>query len=69
MEYLTVREVASKWNLSERRLQTMCNEGQISGVKRFGKSWAIPSDAKKPEDKRVKSGKYIKLKEHGADKT
>lgn len=27
MEYLTVREVAMKWNLSERRLQTMCNEG------------------------------------------
>ena len=54
MEYLTVREVAMKWNLSERRLQTMCNEGLILGVKRFGKSWAIPSDAKKPEDKRVK---------------
>ena len=69
MEYLTVREVAMKWNLSERRLQTMCNEGLILEVKRFGKSWAIPSDAKKPEDKRVKSGKYIKLKEQGADKT
>ena len=63
MEYLTVREVAMKWNLSERRLQTMCNEGLILGVKRFGKSWAIPSDAIKPEDKRVKSGKYIKHKE------
>jgi hypothetical protein len=69
MEYLTVREVAMKWNLSERRLQTMCNEGLILGVKRFGKSWAIPSDAKKPEDKRVKSGKYIKHKKQGADKT
>ena len=67
MEYLTVREIATEWNLSERRLQTMCNEGLIPGVKRFGKSWAIPSDAKKPEDKRVKSGKYIKAKRQGAD--
>ena len=32
----------------------------IEGVVKFGHSWAIPRDAKKPQDKRIKSGKYIK---------
>ena len=57
---MTVREASEKWNLSERRLQTMCNEGLIEGVVKFGHAWAIPRDAVKPVDKRIKSGKYIK---------
>ena len=60
MEFITVREAAQKWNLSERRLQTMCNEGLIKDVIKFGHSWAIPKNAEKPIDKRIKSGKYIK---------
>jgi hypothetical protein len=60
MEFITVREAAEKWGLSERRLQTMCNEGVIPGVVKFGHAWAIPVDAQKPADKRIKSGKYIK---------
>lgn len=60
MEFITVKQAAEKWNLSERRLQTMCNEGKIPGVKKFGHAWAIPYNAEKPVDKRIKSGKYIK---------
>lgn len=60
MEFITVKEAAEKWGLSERRLQTMCNEGKIPGVVKFGHAWAIPNNAKKPVDKRIKSGKYIK---------
>ena len=60
MEFITVKEAAEKWGLSERRLQTMCNDGTLPGVKRFGHSWAIPADAERPVDKRIKSGKYIK---------
>lgn len=60
MDYMTVKEAAKKWNLSERRLQTICNEGMIPGVIKFGRSWAIPIDSEKPIDKRIKSGKYIK---------
>lgn len=60
MEYITVRDASVKWNLSERRLQTMCNEGLIDGVKKFGHAWAIPEDAEKPADKRIKTGKYVK---------
>ena len=60
MEFITVKEAAEKWGLSVRRLQTMCNEGIIPGVVKFGHAWAIPNDAEKPVDKRIKSGKYIK---------
>ena len=60
MEYMTVREASEKWNLSERRLQTMCNEGLIEGVVKFGHAWAIPRDAVRPVDKRIRSGKYVK---------
>ena len=62
MEYLTVKVIAEKWGISERRLQTMCKEGIVEGSKRFGRSWAIPEDAVKPVDRRIKSGKYMKDK-------
>lgn len=61
-KYITLSEAAKKWGISERRIRTLCSEGRIDGVTRFGRSWAIPEDAKKPADHRIKSGKYIKNK-------
>lgn len=60
MEYMTIKEASEKWGISERRIQTICNEGMVPGVIKFGHAWAIPRDATKPVDKRIKSGKYIK---------
>lgn len=60
MEFMTIQEAAEKWNLSVRRVQAICVEGKIPGTIKFGRSWAIPKDAEKPIDKRIKSGKYIK---------
>lgn len=57
---MTVSEVSKAWGICNRRIVTLCNEGRIEGVKKFGKSWAIPVDARKPQDERIKSGKYIK---------
>jgi len=54
MEYLTAKETAQKWGISERRVQVLCEQGRITGVQRLGKSWAIPSGAEKPIDKRLK---------------
>lgn len=54
MEYLTIKEVAKLWNISERRVSKLCCENRIVGAVKFGKSWAIPTDSKKPEDARVK---------------
>lgn len=62
MDFMTVKDAAEKWGLSERRLQAICSAGLIPGVMRFGHSWAIPIDAQKPKDHRIKSGNYIKSK-------
>ena len=45
MEFMTEKEAAAKWGLSERRLQTTYNEGMVPGVIKFGKAWSIPVDA------------------------
>ena len=50
MGSMSVKEAALKWNISERRVQKLCEEDRIPRVFRFGCTWAIPSDAKKPED-------------------
>ena len=60
MEYMTIKEAAEKWGLSVRRTQTICNEGMVEGVVKVGKAWAIPKEAERPVDKRIKSGKYKK---------
>lgn len=60
MEYLSLRQTAEKWGLSIRRVQTLCSMNRISGAVKIGSYWAIPSDAKKPKDERIKSGKYVK---------
>ncbi|SFG65437.1 hypothetical protein [Oribacterium sp. WCC10] len=57
-EYLDAREVAEKWELTVRYIQTLCRHGDIEGaIKREGK-WYIPVDSEKPEDHRITSGKY-----------
>ncbi len=60
MEYMTIKEAAEKWNISMRRVQTICNEGMVPGVTKFGHAWGIPKDVEKPADKRIKSGEYVK---------
>lgn len=52
MEYMTVQEAAKKWKISERLVQKYCAEGRIDGIRKFGKSWGIPSSAVKPQDPR-----------------
>ena len=59
-ETMMVKEAAMRWNVSERRVSTLCKEGKIQGAVKKGKQWSIPADADKPADSRVKSGAYIK---------
>ena len=60
MQYLSAKEAADKWGISDRRVQILCNQDRIPGVIRIGNIWGIPDDAEKPKDERVKSGRYIK---------
>ena len=64
MEYLSISQVAEKWRLSTRRINVVCSEGRILGATKIGSYWAIPADAEKPADARVKSGRYVKVKEN-----
>ena len=50
--YISAREASYKWGVSERRVHQYCQAGRIPGVTRFGRSWVIPADAKKPVDPR-----------------
>lgn len=54
MDAMSVKEASEKWGISERRVQKLCEEDRIPGVIRFGRSWAIPKDAEKPVDGRLK---------------
>lgn len=56
--YLTVNEIARKWEITPRRVQIMCADGTIPGVVKFGRSWAIPENTKRPVDGRVTTGEY-----------
>jgi len=54
MLYLDVKEMAQKWNLTERRVTALCRAGRIQGAVKNGKSWKIPSDSLTPLDGRTK---------------
>ncbi len=60
MKYLSVKQTSERWGLSTRRIQILCKEGRVPNAFIVGNSWAIPADAEKPKDNRIKSGKYIK---------
>lgn len=60
MKYLSVKQTSERWGISARRIQILCKEGRIPDAFIVGNSWAIPADAEKPKDNRIKSGKYIK---------
>lgn len=63
MEYLSIRQISEKWGISIRRIQVLCAKNRIPGATKIGSYWAIPADAEKPNDERIKSGKYIKEKQ------
>ena len=57
--YMSVKQAAEEWGISDRRVRILCSEGKIPGVIREGRSWKIPQDAKKPEDGRYRSAESL----------
>ena len=49
MNYITVKEAATKWGVTPRRVQVLCSTKKIKGAYRFGKSWMIPKSAVLPK--------------------
>ena len=58
MEYISVKEAAEKWGISERRIQRLCSEDRIEGVIRFNGVWAIPKKFQK--NHRIKESEEIR---------
>ena len=56
--YLSVREIAAKWKVSERWVNHY-REGCVPGAEHFVKTWAVSENAENPESQRpgVKAGK------------
>lgn len=52
--YISVNDAASKFNISKRRVQTLCEQGRISGANMVSGVWLIPKNASKPIDRRRK---------------
>jgi len=53
--FMTVKEAAEKWSISDRRVRILCAEGKIPGAYQQGRAWKIPANAEKPADGRYKS--------------
>lgn len=59
--FMTVKQAASKWGISDRRIRVLCSQGKIPGAYQEGRGWKIPIDADKPADGRYKSKESILL--------
>ena len=54
IQYMSAREAAEKWNISQRRVSILCSENRIPDVAMLGNMWLIPRNAEKPIDARMK---------------
>lgn len=52
MEFMSAREAADKWGISQRRVAVLCSENRIAGAAMVGNMWIIPACAEKPIDAR-----------------
>lgn len=57
--FITVKQTAEKWGISDRRIRVLCAEGKIPGAYQEGRIWKIPIDVQKPSDGRFKTTKSI----------
>ena len=53
LSYMSAKEAAEKWNISQRRVSVLASENRINGAMMVGNMWIIPSNADKPIDKRT----------------
>lgn len=53
LRFISAKEAAEKWNISQRRVSVLCSENRIKGAMMVGNMWIIPSNAEKPIDKRT----------------
>lgn len=57
MDWITTKEAAELWGVTTRRVQVLCDKGQIEGATKLGDIWVIPKGVPKPIDGRTKNGR------------
>ncbi|MBR3563928.1 MAG: Fic family protein [Clostridia bacterium] len=57
--FISVKDAALKWGISDRRIRVLCSEGRIKGAYQEGRGWKIPIDAEKPADGRFRAKESI----------
>ena len=55
-DYITVKEAAIKWKVTERQVQILCKNNRIVGATRMSRIWIIPENAEKPTNDKRKAG-------------
>ena len=71
MDYISVKQFAEKYGISERTARNYCAVGKIDGALLVGKTWNIPAEALLPNRKRKKrmlSPLLLALREQKASK-
>lgn len=59
IQYMSAREAAEKWSISQRRVSILCSECRIPDVAMLGNMWIIPRNAEKPVDARMKRNSIV----------
>lgn len=57
MDFMTTKEAAEKWGLTNRMVQYYCKNGKIKGAEKIGAMWLLPKNTSKPIDKRTTTGR------------
>ena len=63
MGFISARQAADKWGISQRRVAVLCSEDRIVNATMVGNMWIIPDTAEKPEDARTT--RYVDTDEKG----
>ena len=56
-DWITVKQAAESWGVSDRRVQYLCVNGKLPGAVRLDMGWLIPKNAQKPLDGRTRNGR------------
>lgn len=51
MKYVSVIDIAKKWQISDRSVRNYCAQGRVAGAFIKGKKWQIPENAENPKHK------------------
>ncbi len=63
MDYISIKQFAEKFGISERTARNYCSAGKIIGSFLIGKTWNIPADAQLPTKKKKISPLLSRLRE------